>query len=75
LGVSLAALPFLGAAIALRFALRQAADGVDDLLVEEFLTLAQELTWAPIRNGIIFAVGGGVFVVVGGGLALWGERP
>ncbi len=75
LGVFLAALPFLGAAIALRFALRQAADGVDDLLVEEFLTLAQELTWAPIRNGIIFAVGGGVFLVVGGGLALWGERP
>ena len=74
IGQSLAALPFLGAAIALRFALRQLADGVDDLLAEEFLALAQELTWAPIRNGVIFAVGGGVFVVLGGGLARWGDR-
>ncbi len=74
LAVSIAALPFLVSAIAVRFALRQVADGLDDVLAEEFVTLAQELTWAPIRNGIIFSVGGGVFAVLGAGLASWGDR-
>ena len=69
--VLLAAVPFLVLAVAVRFAFRLAADGVDDYLAQEFLTLGQELTWAPIRNGIIFSVGGGALLVAGAALARW----
>ena len=72
--VSLAALPFLILAIAVRYALRLAADGLDDYLAREFLSLGQELTWAAIRNGIIFSVGGAAFVVLGATLARWSDR-
>ena len=72
--VSLAALPFLVLAIAVRFALRLAADSQDDYLAQEFLALGQELTWAPIRNGIIFSVGGGALLLLGATLALWWDR-
>ncbi len=76
--VFVAALPFLIAAVAVRFAFRLAADGVDDSLVEGYLKLGQELTWAPIRNGIIFSVGAAAFITVGASLARWSrssERP
>jgi hypothetical protein len=72
--VSLAALLFLISTIALRFALRLAADGLDDYLAQEFLALAEELTWAPIRNGMIFSVGGGVLLALGATFALWSDR-
>ncbi|OGO51682.1 MAG: hypothetical protein A2148_09975 [Chloroflexi bacterium RBG_16_68_14] len=71
LSVLLAAAPFLIVAVALRFAFRVAADGLDDYLAREFLTLGQELTWAPIRNGIIFSVGGAVIFAAGTALARW----
>ena len=72
--VSLAALLFFVSAIALRFALGLAADGLDDYLALEFLALGEELTWAPIRNGMIFSVGGGVLLALGATLALWSDR-
>lgn len=71
LSVFLASAPFLVLAVAVRFAFRLAADGVDDYLAREFLTLGQELTWAPIRNGIIFSVGSGTVAVAGAALARW----
>ncbi len=73
LSVFLAAVPFLIVAVAVRFAFRLAADGLDDYLAREFLKLGQELTWAPIRNGIIFSVGGAVVLVVGTALARWSD--
>ena len=73
LAVVAAAVPFLVLAVAVRFALRLAADGLDDYLAREFLTLAQEMTWAPIRNGLIFAVGGGVVLLAGTALARWSD--
>ncbi len=75
LGVSVlaAAVPFVVAAMAIRFAFRLAADSLDDYLVSEFLRLGQELTWAGIRNGIIFSVGGAVVAAAGTGLALWSD--
>jgi hypothetical protein len=42
-------------------------------MTREFLRLSQELTWAPIRNGIIFSVGGAVVLVVGTALARWSD--
>ena len=76
LGVSvlLAALLFLILAMAMRYALRLAADGADDYLARELLVLGEELAWAPIRNGIIFSAGGGVLVALGATLALWSNR-
>ncbi|MEX2159725.1 MAG: hypothetical protein WEB04_10025 [Dehalococcoidia bacterium] len=65
LTVLIAAAPFLVLAIALRFALRFAADGADDMLSKEYLELAQELAWAPIRNGIIFVAGSVALLVTG----------
>lgn len=73
LAVLLAATPFLIFAVAVRFALRVAADGVDDYLSREFLELGQELTWAPIRNGIILTVGSGALFLVGALLARWDD--
>jgi len=69
LAVFLAAAPFLAASVALRFAIRVAADGTDDYLAHEFFTLGQELAWAPIRDGMIFAVASIVALVTGIALA------
>lgn len=74
LAIVLAAAPFAVLAVALRFALRLAAEGLDEYLATEFLKLAQELTWAPIRNGLIFTVGGAVIAAVGVVLANWSDR-
>jgi hypothetical protein len=73
LSAVLAAVPFLIAAVAVRFGLRLAADGADDYLVREFVTLAQELTWAPIRNGIIVSIGAGAMLLAGSWLAFWSD--
>ena len=73
LSIFLAATPFLVLAVAVRFAFRLAADGLDDYFASEFLELGQELTWAPIRNGIIFTIGGGVMLAAGAVLARWSD--
>lgn len=73
LSILMAAAPFVVFAVAVRFAFRLAADGVDDYLAREFLELGQELTWAPIRNGIIFATGGGLALLAGAMLARWAD--
>jgi len=72
LSALLAATPFLILAVAVRFALRLAADS-DDYLVREFVELAQELMWAPIRNGMIFTLGAGLTLVAGSLLAVWSD--
>ena len=64
---------FLIFAVAVRFALRVAADGVDDYVAREFLELGQELTWAPIRNALIFAIGSGALFFSGALLARWDD--
>jgi len=73
LAVLLAAAPFLILAVAVRFALRVAADGVDDYLARELLELGQELTWSPIRNGIIVSVGSGALFLAGALFARWDD--
>lgn len=73
LAVLLAATPFLILAVAVRFALRVAADSADDYLAREFLELGQELTWAPIRNGIILTAGSGALFLVSALLARWDD--
>jgi len=75
LGFSLfvAAVPFLVFAIALRFALRVAADGADEYVAREFLQLGQELDWALIRDGIIFATGAALLLITGALLARWSD--
>ncbi len=76
LGVSLSfsSAAFLILAVAARYIMRVAADGTDDYLSREFLHLGQELTWAPIRNGMIFTVGSAVLLVGGSLLAMWSDR-
>ena len=70
--ISLAALPFILLAMAVRFAF-QAVDG-DEYLAPAFAQLGEELTWAPIRNGIIFGVGGLLLLAIGTTLARWSDR-
>lgn len=73
LSVLLAATPVLITAVAMRFAFRLAADGVDDYLAQQFFELSQGLAWAPIRNGIIFCTGGGILLVAGAILSRWSD--
>jgi hypothetical protein len=73
MSVLLAALPFLVLAVAVRFAFRLAADAADDYLAREFLKLGQELTWAPIRNGIIVSAGSGILLPAAAVLARWSD--
>jgi hypothetical protein len=75
LGVSIvaAAAPFLIAAVAVRFAFRLGADGLDEYLAREFFDLGRELTWAAIRNGIIFSAGGAIILASGILLARWSD--
>ncbi|MGB2695866.1 MAG: hypothetical protein WBD55_11890 [Dehalococcoidia bacterium] len=69
--ITISAMPFLLFAIAARFALRLAGDSLDDPAADGFLTLAQDLTWASIRNGIVFSSGGGALLVLGFVLTRW----
>lgn len=69
--ISVAALPFLLLAVAVRFALRFTADSLDDAPSASFLALAQELTWAAIRNGMVLSVGGGILLALGIWLTRW----
>jgi len=73
LSVLFAATPVLITAVAVRFALRLAADGVDDYLAQQFFELAQELAWAPIRNGVIFCAGGATLLAAGAVLSRWSD--
>jgi hypothetical protein len=56
---------FLAFAVAVRFALRIVATAVDGYLAHEFLTLAEQLTWAPIRDALIVMVGGAALTAAG----------
>jgi hypothetical protein len=73
LSVFLASIPFLIAAVAVRFIFRLGADGVDEYFVHEFLRLGQEITWAAIRNGMIFSIGSGAVMLAGAALARWSD--
>ena len=73
LSVLFAATPVLITAVAVRFAFRLTADGVDDYLAQQFFELAQELTWAPIRNGVIFCAGGATLLAAGTVLSRWSD--
>ena len=73
LAVFLASTPFLITAVAVRFVFRLGADGVDEYFVHEFLRLGQEITWAPIRNGMIFSIGSGTVMLAGAALARWSD--
>ena len=76
LGASLssAAIPFLISALALRLVIRQSADSQEELFTREFLRLVQELLWAPTRIGVIFSLGGLLFLAAGISLARWSDR-
>ncbi len=63
---------FILLAVAVRFAF-QAVDG-DEYLARAFAQLGEELTWAPIRNGIIFGFGGLLLLTLGTALARWSDR-
>ena len=64
---------FLAFAVAVRFAFQIAAAAADDYLAHEFLTLARQLTWAPIRDALIVMVGGAALAAAGFALHT-GER-
>jgi ABC-type uncharacterized transport system permease subunit len=70
LGLStlLASVIFLALAVAVRFVFRLAAIATDDYLSREFLALGRQLTWAPIRDGLIVMVGGAALVAAGAAL-------
>jgi hypothetical protein len=70
LGLStlLASVVFLALAVAVRFVFRLAAVAADDYLAREFLRLGRQLTWAPIRDGLIVMVGGASLVAAGAAL-------
>jgi hypothetical protein len=69
-----AAIPLLTLGLALRFALRLTSEGDNEYVVGEFLEIAQEVAWIPIRNSIPLTGMGVAFLVVGVGLALWADR-
>jgi hypothetical protein len=73
LGVAIvaAAGPFLLFAVAAHFGLRIAADNLGDAAADGLLGLARQLTWAPLRNGAIFAGGGLVLLMLGLALERW----
>ncbi len=70
LGLStlLASVVFLALAVAVRFGFRLAAVAADDYLAREFLRLGRQLTWAPIRDGLIVMVGAASLVAAGAAL-------
>lgn len=74
LSVVLASTPFLVLAVAVRFTLRLGADGTDDYMAREFLELGQEMAWAAVRGGIVFAVCGIALLVLGSAFAFWSDR-
>ena len=58
-----AAVPLLAGVLAMRLALGFVADGPDDELFDEFVTLARELTRLPLHNAL-WAAGAGLAVVL-----------
>ncbi len=73
LSASLAAVPFMLAAVAVRYGLRVGEDAEDEYLVRAFLNLGAEVCWVAIRNGIAFSVLSVLFLVAGLGLAMWSD--
>lgn len=72
--ITAAAVPFLTLGLALRFVLRLTSEGDNEYVAGEFLEIAQEVAWIPIRNSIPLTGMGVAFLVVGVGLALWADR-
>lgn len=71
--VSVAAILFLAGAVALRYTLRQLADGQDEFLSEDLLRIGADAAWAAIRDGIAFTVLGAAFVCGGFSLSRWSD--
>ncbi len=63
--ITAAAIAFLALAVLAWLGLRLAAAASDDYVTHQFLTLAQQLGWAPIREGLIVMVGGAAFAAAG----------
>lgn len=68
-----AAIPFLLAAVAIRYGFRVGKEGEDEYFVRSFLDLGAEVAWIAIRNGIAFTVVTAGLLVVGLGLAIWSD--
>lgn len=73
LSASLAAIPFMLAAVAIRYGLRVGEDAQEEYLVRAFLNLGAEVCWVAIRNGIAFSVLSALFLLAGLGLAMWSD--
>jgi hypothetical protein len=73
LSTALAAIPFMLAAVAVRYGLRVGEDAEEEYLVRAFLNLGAEVAWIAIRNGIAFSVLTAGFLVAGLGLAMWSD--
>ena len=65
LSALLASVLFVAFAAVVRAVFWIAASAVDDGFARAFLTLAQQLTWAPIRDGLIVMVGGAALALAG----------
>lgn len=73
LSTALAAIPFMLAAVAVRYGLRVGTDAENEYLVRTFLNLGAEVSWIAIRNGIAFSVLTTGFLLAGLGLAMWSD--
>jgi hypothetical protein len=73
LSTALAAIPFMLAAVAVRYGLRVGEDAEEEYLVRAFLKLGAEVSWIAIRNGIAFSVLTAGFLLAGLGLAMWSD--
>ncbi len=73
LATALAAIPFMLAAVAVRYGLRVGTDAEEEYLVRTFLNLGAEASWVAIRNGIAFSVLTAAFLLVGLALAMWSD--
>jgi len=63
--VLVASLPFLVVAMGARFVLRLVSEEENDYLTAQLFALGRDVTWLPIRHGIVFAAMGAVFLVMG----------
>jgi hypothetical protein len=63
--ITAAAFAFLALAVLAWLGLRLATAATDDYVTHQSLTLARQLAWAPIRDGLIVMVGGAAFAAAG----------
>ncbi len=72
LGITIGAFPAFISALAVRYAFRVVGDGSEDYLTRQFFLLGEDLAWAPVRNGAIFAASGFALLGLGAFLSFWG---